>query len=134
VSCHPAGSPQANTIKQLYDSIVASARAIDDAEKKLAQAERAALIIAPEEAKLAEAKTSLITARAAQHTLNLTTVQDRTDKAVAKAKEVIADSDKAIQEEGFRRQVMGIGLIIMAMAIASLYVIRRELYKQLPPE
>lgn len=133
-SCHPVGSPQADTIKQLYDSIVASAKAIDDAEKKLAQAERAALIIAPEEAKLAEAKTNLITARAAQHTLNLTTVQDRTDKAAAKAKEVIADSDKAIQEEGFRRQVMGIGLIIMVMAIASLYVIRRELYKQLPPE
>lgn len=133
-SCHTPTSPQAPAIRALYDNIKAGAISIEDAKKKMAQAERAALIIAPEEAKLAEAKTNLITARAAQHTLDLTTVKDRTDKATAKAKEVIADSERAIQEEGFRRQVMGIGLVIMALAIASLYVIRRELYKQLPPE
>jgi hypothetical protein len=133
-SCHPASSTQAQAVQTLYDNIRASATAVEDAEKEMARAAKAALIIAPQEAKLAEAKTSLITARAAQHTLALPTVKERTDKATAKAKEIIADSEKAIQEEGFRRQVMGIGLVIMVLAIASLYVIRRELYKQLPHE
>ena len=133
-SCHPASSPQANAVKSLYDNIAGSAKAMDDAEHALKRAAAAALIVAPEEAKLAEAKTNLITARAAQHSLDATLVKDRTDKSTAKAKEVIADSAQAIQEEGFRRQVMLIGLAIMALAILSLYVIRRELYKQLPPE
>jgi hypothetical protein len=133
-SCHPASSPQANAVKSLYDNIAGSAKAMDDAEHALKRAAAAALIVAPEEAKLAEAKTNLITARAAQHSLDATLVKDRTDKSTAKSKEVIADSARAIQEEGFRRQVMLIGLAIMALAILSLYVIRRELYKQLPPE
>ena len=76
----------------------------------------------------------LITARAAQHTLNLATVKEQTDKATAKAKEIVADANKGMDDSVFRRQVMGIGLVIMVMAIASLWVIRRELYKQLPPK
>ncbi len=92
------------------------------------------MIIAPEEAKLAEAKTNLITARAAQHTLNEATVKEKTDAASKVAKSIVDDADKATRDEAFRRQVMGIGLVIMLLAILSLYVIRRELYKQLPRE
>jgi hypothetical protein len=133
-SCHPDGSPQAAAVKALQDNIVNSAKAIDEAEAALKRAAAAALITAPEEAKLAEANTNLITARAAQHTLDAALVKEKTDKATAKAKEVINDSIKASQDEVFRRQVMGVGLVIMVLAILSLYVIRRELYKQLPPE
>ncbi len=133
-SCHPAGSPQADAVKGLYDNITASAKAVDEAEAALKVAASSALIVAPEEAKLAEAHTNLVTARAAQHTLSASVVKERTDKATAKAKEVVADAKKAFDDSVFRRQVMGIGLVIMALAIVSLYVIRRELYKQLPPE
>jgi hypothetical protein len=133
-SCHAADSPQAATIKALYESITASAKQIKTAEDKLHEAVQASLIVEPEEAKLAEARTGLISARAVQHSLDVKQVKDRTDKSVVKAKEVLADSEKAIAEEVFRRQVMGIGLGIMALSIASLYVVRRELYKQLPPE
>jgi hypothetical protein len=38
----------------------------------------------------------------------------------------------ALLHVAIRRQFMGVGLVIMAMAIGSLWVIRRELYKQLP--
>lgn len=133
-SCHAASSAQAKTVKDLYDNITASAKALEEAEAALKRATAASLIIAPEEAKIAELKTNLITARAAQHTLNTTVVKEKTDKAIAISKEIVADANKALDDSVFRRQVMGIGLVIMALAILSLYVIRRELYKQLPPE
>jgi hypothetical protein len=133
-SCHPDGSTQSAAVKNLYDNIAGGAKALDDAGTALKRAAAAALIVAPEESKIAEAKTSLITARAAQHTLDAALVKGKTDQATAKAKEIVADSAKAVSDEAFRRQVMGIGLVIMALAILSMYIIRRELYKQLPPE
>ena len=133
-SCHPDGSAQANAVKGLYDNITSSAKALEEAEVALKRAAAAALITSPEEAKIAEAKTALITARAAQHTLNASLVKEKTDLAIAKAKQVISNSEKAKSDEVLRRQVMGIGLVIMALAILSLYIIRRELYKQLAPE
>jgi hypothetical protein len=133
-SCHPASSPQASAVKALYDSITSSAQAVDDATAAVKVAAGSALIVAPEEVKLSEAQTNLITARAAQHTLDQSVVKGNTDKAEAKAKEVVADANKALTDSVFRRQVMGIGLAIMALAIVSLWIIRRELYKQLPPE
>ncbi len=133
-SCHPDSSPQAAAVKKLYDDITGAAKSVDDAEAAIKRAQAAALIIAPEEAKLAEAKTNLITARAAQHTLSETVVKEKTDAANKIAKGIVDDADKATRDEAFRRQVMGIGLVIMVLAILSLYVIRRELYKQLPPK
>lgn len=133
-SCHTATSPQIKTIQDLRDSLLTSAAAVDEGEAAIQRAAGSALIVAPEEAKLREAQTNLITARAAQHTLNLGTVKERTDKATVKAKEVVADAQKAIDDSIFRRQYMVFGLAIMALSIASLWIIRRELYKQLPPK
>ena len=133
-SCHPANSPQAAAVQKLSDDITGAAKSVSDAEAAIKRAQAAALIIAPEEANLAQAKTNLITARAAQHTLNEATVKEQTDAATKIAKGIVDDADKATRDEAFRRQVMGIGLVIMVLAILSLYVIRRELYKQLPPE
>jgi hypothetical protein len=133
-SCHTPTSPQRVTVQAIADNIEASAQAVDEAEKAIKEAAGSALIVAPEEAKLAEAKTNLITARAAQHTLSLDTVKERTDAATAKAKEVTADAQKAIADSIFRREIMAGGLGIMALAIFALWLIRRELYKQLPKE
>ena len=133
-SCHPANSPQAATIKQLDDAITVAAKTYDDATKELDRAAGTGLIVAPEQAKLSDAKTNLITARAAQHTLSLDVVKAKTDKATSIAKDVIADAQKAESESVFRREAMVIGLAVLALAVGSLYLIRRELYKQLPPK
>jgi hypothetical protein len=133
-SCHPPSSPQAATIKQLGDMITASAKAYADASNELTKAAGTGLIVAPEEASLANANTSLVTARAAQHTLSIDTVKAQTDKAVSIAKQVQADAIKAEDESVFRREAMVIGLAVLALAVGSLYLIRRELYKQLPPK
>jgi hypothetical protein len=133
-SCHTPTSPQSATVKQLYDAIAASAQAYDDATAAIKRAEGTGLIVAPEQAKLTQAKTDLITARAAQHTLSLDAVKEKTAKALTTAKEVQADAEEAISDSVVRRQMMVIGLGVMALAVTSLYLIRRELYRQLPPK
>ncbi len=132
-SCHAAGSPQAASVQQILAAITTGAKAVDDASNAIGRAAGTGLIVAPEQAKLADAKTNLITARAAQHTLSLDTVKARTDKATSIAQDVQADAEKAIGESVIRREAMVIGLVVAALAIASLYLIRRELYRQLPP-
>ncbi|MBI4788229.1 MAG: cytochrome c3 family protein [Chloroflexi bacterium] len=133
-SCHAPNSPQAATIQQLADAITTSAKAYDDATLAIQRAAGTGLIVAPEQAKLADAKTNLITARAAQHTLGLDTVKEKTTKATDISKQVQANAEKAIGESVIRRQAMVIGLFVAAIAIGSLYLIRRELYRQLPPK
>ncbi len=133
-SCHPAGSAEAATIKQLDDALTTAAKAYDDATQELDRAAGTGLIVAPEQAALTDSKTNLITARAAQHTLDLNTVKTKTDKATSIANQVIADAKKAEDESVFRRQAMVVGLLVLALAVGSLYLIRRELYKQLPPK
>jgi hypothetical protein len=133
-SCHTANSPQAGAVKSIADAITASATAYDNATKAIQLAAGTGLIVAPEEAKLVDAKTNLITARAAQHTLNLETVKAKTDKATATAQQVKADAEKAQTDSNLRRQAMVIGIAVALLAIGSLYLIRRELYRQLPPK
>lgn len=133
-SCHTSTSPENETVQAIAGSIEASAKAIDEAEQAIAEAAGSALIVAPEEAKLTAAKTNLITARAAQHTLDLDTVKEQTDAATKTANEVKADAQKAIDDSIFRREYMAIGLGIMALAILALWIVRRALYKELPKE
>jgi hypothetical protein len=131
-SCHTPTSPESATVQAIADNIQASAQAVDDAANAIKEAAGSALIVAPEEGKLAEAKTNLITARAAQHTLSLDAVKERTNAATAKAQEVTRDAQKAIADSIFRREIMAVGLGIMTLAILALWLVRRELYKQLP--
>lgn len=133
-SCHADGTPQAQAVKDIYTSLYNSAAKLDQAVRATGYAGTLALITAPEDVKIAQAKTSLITARAAQHTLNLKTIQENTGKSDKMSDNVISDAEKAVGDSFFRREVMGIGLAIMALSILSLWVIRREMYKRLPPE
>lgn len=133
-SCHTPGSPQAANVKALADAIGASAKSYDTATNAIKRAAGTGLIMAPEEANLNDAKTNLITARAAQHTLNLDTVKAKTDKADKISQQVQTDAEKAIGDSVIRRQAMVIGLLVAALAIGCLYFIRRELYRRLPPK
>jgi hypothetical protein len=133
-SCHPPASAEAKSVQALADAISSSAKSVDEAEAALKQAASSALIVAPEEVRLRQSRTNLITARAAQHTLDLNVVKEKTDKANEDAKQVVTDANKALADNVLRRQVMVVGLAIMALAILSLWIIRRELYRQLPPK
>jgi PIN domain nuclease of toxin-antitoxin system len=121
-------------VEKLAAAISSSAKAYDTASEAIKRAEGTGLIVAPEQAKLTDAKTNLITARAAQHTLNLETVNAKTDKALSISKDVQSDAEEAIGESIVRREAMVIGLAVAALAIGCLFMIRRELYKGLPPK
>ena len=56
------------------------------------------MLVSPMEARLREASTSLITARAAQHTVDIDTVNEQADDARAIAEEVTADAEAAVAE------------------------------------
>jgi hypothetical protein len=93
-SCHAPNSTQGNIIRSLFDEITGSAKTVDKAQAAIDRAAGSALIVAPEEVKLREARTSLITARAAQHTLNLDLVKEKTGSANIKSQQVITDAER----------------------------------------
>lgn len=131
-SCHTPDSPGGQTAQAFFTSIDGSAQAIAEAQQAIETASSSSLIMAPEEAKLAQAHTDLVTARAAQHMMDQDTIKKKTDAATATAKQVAADAQKAINESLFRREFMALGLGIMVVSIAGLWIIRRALYQELP--
>jgi hypothetical protein len=125
--CHPAGSPQAGEVKQIYDALHQATTTYDDAEKAIAKAASLQMIVAPEEAQLQQAKTSLLTARAAQHTGQLADVTHETDKAISISQQAEQAAETKISESIFRRQAMVIAVIVIALVVVSLVIVKRSL-------
>jgi hypothetical protein len=80
------------------------------------------------------ANTDLVTARAAQHTLDIETVTDRADKARITAEQVRADAEAAIAANDFRRRAMIIAVAAIALIIVALYLLKLELDRRLDIE
>ena len=89
------------------------------------------MLTSPLEGRLREANTALITARAAQHTLDFDTVSERTETAKQISEEVQASAADAVAESVFRRQAMIIAVAIMAVIIVALYMLKKELDRKL---
>ncbi len=133
-SCHTPDSPPGQVAQSLYDSITAAAEAQEEAEISVEAARRLGMLVGPMEARLQEANTSLITARAAQHTLDMDTVNEQTDEARAIAEEVTADAEAAVAESIFRRQAMIVAVVAISLIIVALYLLKRELDRRLELE
>ncbi len=133
-ACHVPDSAPGQVTQSLYDAITEAAQAQEEAEAALQAARRVGMLVVPMEARLREASTSLITARAAQHTLDITTVRDRSDDARAIADEVNASADAAVAESIFRRQAMVVAVAAIGLTIGALYLLKRELDRQLEAE
>ena len=76
---------------------------------------------------MTEARTHLITARAAQHTVNTDAVFEETDASVELSNQAFDQADQAIQQSRFRRLAMIIALAVIVLIIVSLVWLRREL-------
>jgi hypothetical protein len=133
-ACHVPGSPPGQVAQSLYDAITAAAQAEEQAEAAVQAARTVGMLVAPMEARLREASTSLITARAAQHTLDITTVREQADEARATADEVKTSADEAVAESIFRRQAMVVAVAIIGLIIVALFLLKRELDRQLDAE
>jgi hypothetical protein len=121
-------------VQSLYDTITAAALAYDEAEIAIQNARSVGTLVAPLEAQLIQANTDLITARAAQHTLDLETVNMRADAARTIAEEVQTNAEAAIAANVFRRQAMVIAVATIGLVIVALSMLKRELYRQLDNE
>lgn len=126
-SCHEADSAEGQQVDQLYQTLTDAADSIDEAESAVEEAARLGMLVAEEESLITQARTKLITARAAQHSVNVETVQAETEAAVQLADQARKDAASAIAENRSRRLAMIIALVVNALVIGSLVWVRREL-------
>jgi hypothetical protein len=120
--------------ESLHEAITDAAAAYEQAEAAVQGAHEVGMLVAPLESRLREANTSLISARAAQHTLNISTVQERTEDARSIADEVKTSADAAVAESIFRRQAMVVAVAVIGLIIVALVLLKRELDRQLEAE
>jgi hypothetical protein len=133
-ACHAADSEPGQVAQALYDNITTALEAYDAAETSVQAARQVGMLVGPLEGRLREANTDLITARAAQHSLDLDTVHELVDNTKGIAEEAKTDAEAAVAESVFRRQAMVIAVIAVALTITALYLLKRELDRRLDNE
>jgi hypothetical protein len=114
-------------VVDLQDALVKADDALQTANVRVEQAARLGMIVEEEDGLMAEARTRLITARAAQHTVNSEVVFEETDASVELSNQAFEQADQAIQQSRFRRLAMIIALAVIVLIIVSLVWLRREL-------
>lgn len=133
-ACHTIDSAGGQVAQSLYDTIRAAAQSYEEAEAAIQVARQVGMLVAPMEGQLRQANTDLITARAAQHTLNIDTVRERADDAQAVAEQVKESAQAAVAASVFRRRAMIIAIAVIGLTIAALYMLKRELDRRLEDE
>ena len=129
--CHTPDSEAGQVVQALYDSITAAAQAYNEAELAIQNARSVGTLVSPLEGQLRQANTDLITARAAQHTLDMEVVSKRAEDARTTAEEVKTEAQAAIAANIFRRQAMVIAVAVIILTIVALYLLKRELDRRL---
>lgn len=130
-ACHAPDSEAGQVVQALYDNITAAADAYEEAELAIESARSVGILVSPLEGELREANTDLITARAAQHTLDIELVSARAEAAQVTAEEVKAEAEAGIAANIFRRRAMIIAVAVICLTIVALYLLKRELDRRL---
>lgn len=129
--CHDPDTEPSQVAQELYNSLTTASQSYQDAETITASVKEVGMLVAPMEARLREANTDLVTARAVQHTLNFDSVSLRTTKVLSTTSEVKAAAEAAIAANIFRRRAMVIAVAAIILTIVALYMLKRELDRQL---
>ncbi len=130
-ACHTPDSAAGRLAQSLYDAVTTAAQAYDMAEAAIQTAQQSGMLVSALEGQLREAMTDLITARAAQHTLDITVVRAQTDDARLTSERVKAGADAQIAESIFRRRAMVVAVAAMGLVILALYLVKKELDRRL---
>jgi predicted CXXCH cytochrome family protein len=126
-ACHASDSEAGTTVVNLQNALVTADEALRTADETVEQAARLGMIVAEEESLMTEARTRLITARAAQHTVDEDVVITETDASIELSNQATNQAAQAIQQSRFRRLAMIIALAVIMLIIVSLILLRREL-------
>jgi len=113
--CHESDSEAGQSAQMLYETIATAAEAYDQAEVAIRSARSVGMLVSPLEGQLRQANTDLVTARAAQHTLDLEAVTERANKAQTTAEEIKTNAEAAIAANDFRRRAMVIAVAAIGL-------------------
>ena len=83
------------------------------------------MLVGAEENQLREANTDIVTARAAQHTLDISAVNELTESAREVAEQARANAEAAVAESIFRRRAMVVAVAAIGLAIVPLVMLKR---------
>jgi len=126
-TCHHTGSRILDQIKGIRDALADADDAYWKADGKINEAALTGMIVTDAEVELAEAITSLITARAFVHTTNIPRISELTDSSIESADSAYQKAEDKIEEHLFRRQAMIVVLVVISINIATLSVIKKKL-------
>ena len=130
-TCHHPDSLISSQIQAIHDSVDGAATAFDDAQQTIDQAASLGMLVQDAEVQLAEAKTSLIRARATVHTTNLATVNALSADSIKSSNTAKGLADAKIQESEFRRTAMVVIVGFIVVDVFALYLWKRRLDRQL---
>ncbi len=130
-TCHHEGSRIMRQIIGLHNALTKANQAYQEAEEAIRRAGGLGMIVTEAESKLAEARTNLVSARAAVHTTKLPVVTKLTDEAIASASAAQAIAADKLSENLFRRLSMVVAVAIILFIIATLFFLKRDLDRQL---
>ncbi len=130
-TCHHEGSMIMVQVRAIRDAIIAADTAYRMAEETIQEAASRGMIVSDAENQLAQARTSLISARATVHTTKLPLVSQLADDAIASAEKAYEVANNRLHENDVRRLAMIIAVVVILINITTLYLLRRHLYGQL---
>jgi hypothetical protein len=125
-SCHAPDSAIGQTVSDLHLSLTDASATLDEASAAVERAAALGRIVEEERSLLADARTHLITARAAQHTVDLEVVRREVETSVDLSLEAKVLAESGISASRFRRVAMVIAMAAIVLIIISLIMLRRE--------
>jgi hypothetical protein len=118
----------------MYDAFDSTTQAYADAESSIKSAQQLGMLVTQQEGELQKANTGIITARAAQHTLDTDTVMTSLDDAHKTADGAKAGAEAAIAQSTLRRRAMVIAVAAICLTSGALYLLKRQLDRRLKHE
>ncbi|MFQ5616558.1 MAG: cytochrome c3 family protein, partial [Anaerolineales bacterium] len=130
-TCHHEESMIMTQVSSLHTALSDADHAYQKAEAAIERAGALGMIVDDAENKLAEARTSLIRARANLHTTKLPVVSGLSDESQTFSTEALAMAKVRLSENLFRRQAMVVAVIIILLNMAFFYLLKRRYDRQL---
>jgi Cytochrome c3 len=133
-ACHSPDSTEGKVAKLISDAFDSTTKAYADAENTVKSAQQLGMLVTQQESELQQANTGIITARAAQHTLDSEAVLKSLEDARKAVDGAKAGAENAISQSILRRRAMVIAVAAIALTIVALYLLKRFLDRRLKEE
>jgi hypothetical protein len=121
VNCHSQGEPAYDTATAMHQLLTGLAGDITNAEQVLQRATRAGMDVSKARFELSEGHGALTNARVLVHSFSRAALEESTAKGVLIARKARQAAQMALEELQFRRKGLAVSLLIIVVAIFSVY-------------